>query len=89
MTDPSLAPTINEIVYNRPDPAELRDSSGSGRFLVGDIVLFLFGTIIRSGRVTNSIRRGMTQIYNIESDNHVWFRGIEESVIISKLEANE
>lgn len=92
MTDLPLAPTINEIVYNRPAPAERRDfcfSTGAGHFLVGDIVRFFFGAVIRSGRVTNSTRRGLTQIYNIEADNHVWYRGIEETAIISKLEAHE
>lgn len=84
-----LAPTINEIVYNRPEPAERRDfgfSTGSGRFCVGDIVRFFFGTVIRSGRVTNSTRRGLTQIYNIESAGHTWYRGIVESDIISKID---
>lgn len=92
MTDLPLAPTINEIVYNRPAPVERRDfsfSTGVGHFLVGYIVRFFFGAVIRSGRVTNSIRRGLTQTYNIEADNHVWYRGIEEAAIISKLEANE
>lgn len=88
MTDLSLVPTINEIVYNRPEPAERRDFSfslGSGRFHVGDIVRFFFGTIIRSGRVTTSFRRGLSQIYHIESADHTWYRGIEETAIISKL----
>ena len=45
-----FAPTINEIVYNRPTPAEPRDftfSTGAGMFFVGDIVRFFFGSIIR------------------------------------------
>lgn len=88
MNDLSLCPTINEIVYNRQEPAERHDfsfSTGSGRFHVGDIVRFSFGSVIRSGRVTNSLRRGLTQFYNIESESHVWYRGIAESDIISKL----
>lgn len=83
-----FAPTINEIVYNRPTPAERRDlsfSTGAGLFRVGDIVRFFFGSVIRSGRVTNSIRRGLTQIYHIEAEGHVWYRGIDEANIISKL----
>ena len=87
--DLPFAPTINEILYNRPEPAERRDfgfSTGSGRFCVGDIVRFFFGTVIRSGRVTNSTRRGLTQIYIIECAGHTWYRGIEESDIISKID---
>lgn len=86
MTDLPLVPTINEIVYNRPTPVECRDfsfSTGAGHFLVGDIVRFFFGAVIRSGRVTNSIRRGLTQIYNIETDNHVWYRGIDTRQTLS------
>ena len=84
-----LAPTINEIVYNRPAPVEHRDfcfSTGAGRFIVGDIVSFFFGTVIRSGRITNSMCSGITQIYHIEGDGHRWYRGIEEPDIISKIE---
>lgn len=86
--DIPFAPTINEIVYNRPTPAERRDlsfSTGAGLFRVGDIVRFFFGSVIRSGRVTNSIRRGLTQIYHIEGEGHIWYRGIDEANIISKL----
>lgn len=89
MNDLSLCPTINEIVYNRPEPAERRDfsfSTGSGRFHVGDIVRFFFGSVIRSGRVTTSFRRGLSQIYHIESADHTWYRGIIEANIITKLE---
>lgn len=89
--DLPFAPTINEILYNRPAPAERRDfgfSTGSGRFCVGDIVRFFFGTVIRSGRVTNSTRRGVTQVYNIESAGHVWYRGIDEGYIISKIDGD-
>lgn len=89
--DLPLAPTINEIVYNRPAPAERRDfcfSTGAGHFLVGDIVRFFFGAVIRSGRVTTSFRRGLTQIYHIESAEHTWYRGIVEADIISKLNPN-
>lgn len=92
MNDLSLCPTINEIVYNRPEPAERRDfcfSTGSGRFHVGDIVRFFFGTVIRSGRVTTSFRRGLTQFYHIEGEGHVWYSGIDEANIISKLNDNE
>lgn len=84
-----MAPTINEIVYNRPEPKERRDfsfSTGAGRFHVGDIVRFFFGSVIRSGRVTTSFRRGLTQIYHIESADHTWYRGIIETHIITKLE---
>lgn len=87
--DLPLAPTSNEIVYNRPEPAERRDFSfltGSGRFHVGDIVRFFFGSVIRSGRVTTSFRRGLSQIYHIESADHTWYRGIIEANIITKLE---
>ncbi len=87
--DLPMAPTINEIVYNRPEPAERRDfsfSTGSGQFHVGDIVRFFFGSVIRSGRVTTSFRRGLTQIYHIESADHTWYRGIIETHIITKLE---
>ena len=87
--DLTMVPTINEIVYNRPEPTERRDfsfSTGSGRFHVGDIVRFFFGTVIRSGRVTTSFRRGLTQIYHIESADHTWYRGIIEANIITKLE---
>ena len=89
MNDFSLCPTINEIVYNRQDPAERRDfsfSTGSGRVHVGDIVRFYFGSVIRSGRVTTSFRLGLTQIYHIESADHTWYRGIIEANIITKLE---
>lgn len=92
MADWTLAPTINEIIYNRPTPAEPRDfsfSTGAGLFLVGDIVHFFFGSIIRSGRITNSFRRGITQFYHIEGEGHVWYRGIDEANIISKLNDNE
>lgn len=84
-----FAPTINEIVYNRPTPAEHRDycfSTGAGLYLVGDIVRFFFGSVIRSGRVTTSIRCGLKQLYHIEGEGHVWYRGIDETNIISKLE---
>ncbi|WP_439711449.1 hypothetical protein [Duncaniella muris] len=87
--DLPMAPTINEIVDNRPEPAERRDfsfSTGSDRFHVGDIVRFFFGSVIRSGGVTTSFRRGLTRIYHIESADHTWYRGIIEANIISKLE---
>lgn len=86
-----LAPTINEIVYNRPEPAERRDlsfSTRSGRFHVGDIVRFFFGSVIRSGRVTTRFSRGGLHFYHIEAAGHVWYRGIIESDIISKLNNN-
>lgn len=87
--DLPLVPTINEIVYNRPEPVERRDfsfSTDSGRFHVGDIVRFFFGSVIRSGRVTTSFRRGLTRIYHIESADHTWYRGIIEANIITNLE---
>lgn len=87
-----FSPTINEIVYNRPTPAEHRDSSsstGAGLFSVGDIVRFSFGSVIRTGRITNSFRRGYMQLYHIEGERHVWYRGIDETNIISKLACND
>lgn len=90
--DLPLAPTINEIVYNSPVPAERRDfsfSTGSGLFIVGDIVRFFFGSVIRSGRITNSFRRGIIWLYHIESVSYVWYRGIAEYDIISKLNDSE
>lgn len=87
-----FAPTINEIVYNRPTPAEPRDftfSTGAGLFLVGDLVRFFFGTVIRSGRITNTVLHGRSWFYNIETESHVWYRGIGEANIISKLNDNE
>ena len=88
MMDYKSSPTINEIVLNRPEKPERRDfsfSTGQGRFLVGDMVKFFFGAVIRSGRITNSIRRDLTQIYHIESVSHTWYRGIPDNQIISKL----
>lgn len=87
-----FSPTINEIVYNRTDPVErlnLRFSTGAGLFRVGDIVRFFFGSVIRSGRVTNSIRHGLSQIYHIETVGHIWYRGIIEADIISKIANDE
>ncbi len=79
-------PTINEIVYNRREPAERRDFSfSSGQaFKVGDIVRFSFGSIFRTGRITNSLRRGLTYLYCIETVSHSWYRDIPQDNIISK-----
>lgn len=87
--DNPFAPTINEIVYNRPDPTEHPDSVSAGKFAVGDTVRFFFGSIIRHGRITNAFHKGSTQFYHIEGARHVWYRGIAESNIISKLYDNE
>lgn len=87
--DNPFAPTINEIVYNRLDTAEIHVSTASGKFAVGDTVRFFFGSIIRHGRITNAFHKGSTKFYHIEGDRHVWYRGIAESNIISKLYDNE
>lgn len=84
--DLPLAPTINEIVFNRRDPEERRDFSfSSGQaFMVGDVVRFTFGSIFRTGRITTSRRRGLTHLYCIETVSHTWYRDIPQDNIISK-----
>lgn len=80
------AQTINEIVYNRRMKPERRDfafSTGFGAYHVGDIVLFFFGSITRSGRITNARRKGLSVVYCIECKSHTWYRDIPQEDIIS------
>lgn len=84
--DLPLVPTINEIVFNRREPAERRDFSFTSwqAFMVGDVVRFAFGSIFRTGRITNSRRKGLTILYHIETVSHTWYRDIPQDNIISK-----
>lgn len=66
-----------ETSVSRSAPADSMSATSCASF---------FGSVIRSGRVTTSFRRGLSQIYHIESADHTWYRGIIEANIITKLE---
>lgn len=83
-----VPPTINEIIYNRqatPPGKDFRAAFEAAAFHVGDLVKFFFGSVIRTGRITNALRHGLSYVYHIETSIHTWYRGIEEDSIISKI----
>lgn len=85
MNDVYGTPTINEIIYNR-SPRLHNDSPFTHRFMlyhVGDIVLFRFGNLQKKGRITTCNSHNGLTTYHIETENHIWYREIDESNIIS------
>lgn len=79
------APTINEIVFNMETKLR-RDSPFTHRFMryqVGDIVMFRFGNLRRRGRITTCNAHNGITTYHIETENHTWYRDIDEQDIIS------
>lgn len=85
MNDIYGTPTINEIIYNQ-DTRLRHDSPFTHRFMlyhIGDVVLFRFGNLQRKGRITTCNAHNGITTYHIETENHTWYREIDEQDIIS------
>lgn len=80
------APTINEIIYNKP--RKRMDSVYTKRpnlYNVGELVKFHFGTVIRTGRISNAFCVNGMCSYHIEGEHGTWYRGIDECYILNKI----
>ena len=88
-SDYRMAPTINEIVGVREERKSRRNRVPAWtKFKKNDIVQFSFNGLTRVGRVTTIVSTGLTILYNIATPTGQWFKGVEQSRIISKQETS-
>lgn len=86
MTPEQQVPTINEIVARRDEEERdrrfnTRTTLAFTRYLVGEIVVFMFNGLERVGRITHAICRAGVTTYHIDTEGGGWYREIDEQSI--------
>lgn len=84
------APTINEIIYNRPRKDRVSAyTKRPNKYHRGEYVKFHFGSVIREGRITNEMCVNGLCFYHIEGYHGTWYQEIYESDIINRVPHND